>query len=352
MQLINEKYFQLKKIDDKNIHSIQNKINSKTKPLGSLGKLETLATKLALILGSEKIPEIKPTLLIFAADHGISGNGVSIAPPEVTQQMVFNFLQGGAAINCFCRVSNIPLQVINAGINSPINHPQILNQPSGNGTQDFTKSEAMTEAQLNHALLAGIEITNSKVNEGNNVIGFGEMGIGNTSSAAAIMAAVLKTPADECVGRGTGIDDTTFNRKLKLIEIALQRHQSQMNSPFDILRCVGGFEIAQMVGAMLQTAQQHKVILVDGFISTAAALVASQINSHVIDFMVFCHESEEQGHKRMLNYLGSKSLLNLNMRLGEGTGAALAVPLIFAAKEFYNNMASFSEAQVENVVIK
>lgn len=350
MQSINIGTFDFSPPSADRVAAIQSRLNNKTKPLGSLGKLESLAKQLAVILGDDPIPDIKAKILVFAGDHGIAEQGVSIAPPDVTQQMVMNFLQGGAAINSFCRVNNIPLEIINAGIKSPIEHPDLINQPSGSSTKNFVDEAAMTEQQLKHALVAGIEVANMKLEQGFNVIGFGEMGIGNTSSASAIMAAVLKAPADECVGRGTGIDDETFSRKLQLIEQALRHHQPSLNSPLDILRCLGGFEIAQMTGAMLQTAKRCKVVLVDGFISTAAALIAAQINPNAVDFMMFCHESNEQGHKRILNHLKVSSLLNLNMRLGEGTGAALAVPMIRSAADFFNHMASFDEANVENVV--
>ncbi len=342
-------FFAISSINRDSLKSIHQRIDQKTKPPGSLGQLESLAARLALILDAESIQIKHPTLLLFAADHGIADNGISIAPSDVTRQMVMNFLNGGAAINCFCDTHGLAIKIIDAGIKNPLDDTRLINQSLGRGTHDFSKQAAMTNDQAAEGLLLGKKIAETTLQTGVNVLGFGEMGIGNSSAAAAIMAAILNIPADECVGRGTGIDDKVFQKKLQLIEQALRLHADQLDCPLDILTNLGGFEIAQMAGAMLATAASHKVILVDGFIATAAALIAHRLAPQIVDYMVFCHQSNEQGHQRMLNHLGGRALLSLDMRLGEGTGAALALPLLQAAASFYNNMASFEQAQVTPV---
>jgi nicotinate-nucleotide--dimethylbenzimidazole phosphoribosyltransferase len=342
-------HFSITPLDRSHSEIVNQRINQKTKPLGALGQLEPLAAQLALILGTEEIDLNRPAILVFAGDHGIAEEGVSIAPSVVTQQMVLNFLNGGAAINCFCRSNGIELEVIDAGILLPIEDPRLTVQSLGRGTRNISREAAMTHEQVIEGILLGKTAAEKHLSLGSQLLGFGEMGIGNTSSAAAIMAALLKIPADECVGRGTGIDDHTLERKIRLVAAALELHAKELNHPLEVLRCLGGFEMVQMVGAMLATAEQHKVILVDGFIATAAALVAQRMTPAVVDYMVFCHQSNEQGHQRMLRHLGGKPLLNLGLRLGEGTGAALAVPLLQAAAAFYNDMASFNDAGVSNV---
>ncbi|MCU7836837.1 MAG: nicotinate-nucleotide--dimethylbenzimidazole phosphoribosyltransferase [gamma proteobacterium symbiont of Taylorina sp.] len=328
---------------------IQQIIDQKTKPPGALGQLENLAKQLALVLvlGNNKIIINHPTMLIFAGDHGIAEEDVSIAPPAVTQQMVLNFLNGGAAINCFCESNKMAIEVIDAGILLPVHDVRLIVQSLGTGTKNFSKQPAMEKTAVEKGLKLGADVVNKHVASACNVIGFGEMGIANSSSAAAIMAAVLKLPVADCVGRGTGIDDTKLEKKIKLIEQATQLHKKNLNSPLNILASVGGFEIVQMVGAMLAAAEKKCILLIDGFIATSAALLACQINQNTRDYMVFCHQSNEQGHQFMLEHLQAKPLLSLELRLGEGTGAALALPLLRAAAAFYNNMASFESAGVE-----
>ncbi|UTV26800.1 nicotinate-nucleotide--dimethylbenzimidazole phosphoribosyltransferase [Photobacterium atrarenae] len=333
--------------ETESLSQIQDKINNKTKPLGALGKLEDLAAQLALIQQADHLTISQPHLLVFAGDHGIAQHGVSIAPSEVTTQMVMNFLAGGAAVNCFCRTSDMTIQVIDAGTKlEPADHPQLLKQRLGAGTADFTRQPAMSRDTAFQGLMYGAEAVARVHQQGSNLVGFGEMGIGNTSSAAALMAALLDLPATDCVGRGTGISDEQFEHKLALITRALAVHQAKLEDPLSILACLGGFEIAQIAGGMLKAAELRMTVLVDGFIATAAALIATTMYSAARHYFLFCHCSEESGHQRMLEHLEAKPLLNLGLRLGEGTGAALALPLIRAACEFYNNMASFSEAGV------
>lgn len=326
---------------------IQHKINDKTKPQGALGQLEDIAAQIALIQQADSITVSQPHLLVFAGDHGIAKHGLSIAPSEVTTQMVMNFIAGGAAINCFCRTSDMALKVIDAGTKLEADdHPQLLKQRLGNGTADFSQQAAMPLATAEQGLELGAGLVAKLHQQGCNLVGFGEMGIGNTSSAAAIMAAILNIPADECVGRGTGISDEQLERKQALITQALDLHQAQLNDPLNILACLGGFEIAQITGGMLKAAELKMTVLVDGFISTAAAMLATAMHPEVKHYFIYCHCSEESGHQRMLQHLNAKPLLDLGLRLGEGTGAALALPMIRSACEFYNEMASFSEAGV------
>ena len=329
------------------LEQIQHKIDDKTKPLGALGQLEVIATQLALIQQTDTITVNQPHLLVFAGDHGIAQHGLSIAPSEVTTQMVMNFLAGGAAINCFCRTNGMALKVIDAGTKLEADdHPQLLKQRQGNGTEDFSQQAAMSVTIAQQGLELGGSIVAKLHQQGCNLVGFGEMGIGNTSSAAAIMAAILSIPADECVGRGTGISDEQLERKQSLITRALDLHQAQLDSPLNILACLGGFEIAQITGGMLKAAELKMTVLVDGFISTAAAMLATEMHPEANHYFIYCHCSEESGHQRMLQHLNAKPLLDLGLRLGEGTGAALALPMIRSACEFYNEMASFSEAGV------
>ncbi|PSV58397.1 nicotinate-nucleotide--dimethylbenzimidazole phosphoribosyltransferase [Photobacterium sp. GB-3] len=326
---------------------IKKRIDNKTKPIGALGQLEPLAEQLALIQQSDRLTIDNPHLLIFAADHGISQHGISIASAEVTTQMVHNFLAGGAAANCFCHSNNMALKIVDAGILGDVNdHPDLIRQPLGKGTQDFTTQNAMSLDTVKQGISAGASVVDSLHQSGTNLVAFGEMGIGNTSSAAAIMALLLNLPADACTGHGTGIDDSQYQKKLALIRLACKHHYSATGDPLKVLSAVGGFEVAQITGGILQAAENRMIVLVDGFIVTAAALLAVAINPNVIDYLVFCHHSEEAGHHRMLQHLNASPLLNLGLRLGEGTGAVLALPLIKAACAFYNDMASFDDAGV------
>ncbi len=326
---------------------IQARIDQKTKPLGALGQLEQLAMQIALVQARKRLSIERPLMLVFAADHGIAEEGVSIAPSSVTQQMVLNFLAGGAAINCFCRTNHIPLKVIDAGIKHEIKPAPsaLILQRIASGTRNFAYEPAMSEQQLLQAITLGKEFAEAEIAAGSNLLAFGEMGIGNSSSAAAILAAISKAPVEQCVGLGTGINSQQLEKKIQLVTQGIARIKDQ--SPYKILAEVGGFEIAQICGAMLATAQAGRLILVDGFIVSAAALLAVKINPNARDYMIFAHASHESGHQLMLQLLNAKPLLDLGLRLGEGTGAALALPLIQAAVSFYNQMATFESAGVK-----
>jgi len=333
-------------------NKIQDKINQKTKPVGSLGQLEHVASQLAAIQSQQqgnlinKITINNPTVIVFAGDHGISEQGISIAPSAVTRQMVLNFLAGGAAINCFCRSNNIDFKVVDAGIIEPIGetHDSLVEQRLGAGTQNFAKHSAMTAEQVEQGLSYGKQVAKQVINNGCNVLMLGEMGIGNTSSAAAILSALTKAPVELCVGVGTGINQEQLVLKKQLITQALARFDS--SNPKTILEEVGGFEIVQMTGAIIAAAQAGICILIDGFIVSTAALLAVNIEPNVRDYLIFAHQSEESGHQLLLKTLAAQPLLNLSLRLGEGTGAALALPLLHAAAGFYNDMASFESAGV------
>ncbi len=330
------------------LEKIKNKINSKTKPLGSLGQLEEIATQICLVQNTLSPELIRPTLLVFAADHGIANDGVSAYPAEVTPQMVLNFLTGGAAINVFCKQNNINLKIVDAGVNFDFElHENLIDAKINNGTKSFLNESAMSKPELEQCFLNAERIIENISADGCNVIGFGEMGIGNTSSASMLMSALCDIPIKDCVGRGTGLDDKQLNRKIEILGHAQQNHP-KITDAKQALEHFGGFEIAQICGAMLASYEKNMLILVDGFIATSAFLCAYKINENLIDKAIFCHQSDEQGHKKMLDYLGVKPILNLGMRLGEGTGCAVAFPIIQSAVNFINEMARFESAGVSH----
>ncbi|WP_165311164.1 nicotinate-nucleotide--dimethylbenzimidazole phosphoribosyltransferase [Vibrio ziniensis] len=339
-------------LDDAFNDAIWHRINQKTKPLGSLGQLEQVAHQLAQIQSQgapqavKHISIVQPTVLVFAGDHGIADEGVSIAPSAVTQQMVLNFLAGGAAINCFCRANNVALKVIDTGILLPVEsqHLDFIVQRLGGRTQNFAQQAAMALEQVEQGLDYGQSLVESVIDAGSNLVMFGEMGIANTSSAAALLASLSDLSVTECVGKGTGISEEQLEKKYQLVAKGVERTKGK--SAKETLAEVGGYEIVQMVGAFLGAYHKRTPVLVDGFIVTVAAYVATLIEPECRDYMIFAHCSDESGHKKVLQLLRAKPLLSLSLRLGEGTGAVLAVPLIKAAAEFYNSMASFEEAGV------
>jgi nicotinate-nucleotide--dimethylbenzimidazole phosphoribosyltransferase len=333
--------------DDRLASALQTKINNKTKPLGALGRLEELALKIGLIQNTLSPRLTQPVMMVFAGDHGIVESGVSPYPQAVTQQMVLNFLAGGAGINVFAKQNNMAVRVIDAGVNHVFPpHPDLIDAKIGMGTRNFLEAPAMTDVQCEQALTRGAKLARAEIAAGSNVLGFGEMGIGNTSAAAALMCMLCRLPPQDCVGRGTGLDDEGLSRKVTIIEQAVRQHRLDGKDPLQVLATFGGFEIAMMAGAMLGAAERRAVLLIDGFIATAALLVASRITPAVLDYCIFAHCSDETGHALLLNELAAKPLLNLGLRLGEGTGAALAYPLVQAAVNFLNDMASFESANV------
>jgi len=327
---------------------IQHKIDFKTKPVGALGKLEKIALQVCKVQNTLSPVLHKPTILVFAADHGLAQAGVSAYPPEVTAQMVLNFVGDGAAINVFTKQHGINLKVIDAGVNFtydaalPIAHLKVAM-----GTKNMLQAPAMSAEELSICLQKGSALVAEQVKAGSNVIGFGEMGIGNTSSAALLMHTILELPLAQCVGRGTGLNNEQLAKKIAVLNQVLAKHPNVLGIQ-EALQTFGGFEIAMMCGAMLEAVRQKMLVLVDGFIATAAFACAQAMNEEAAAYALFCHQSDESGHKLMLQTLGVEPILNLDLRLGEGTGCALAYPIIKSAVEFMNTMASFETAGVSN----
>ncbi|MFT4822527.1 MAG: nicotinate-nucleotide--dimethylbenzimidazole phosphoribosyltransferase [Halioglobus sp.] len=315
-----------------------------TKPPGSLGELENIAVRFAGFQGSEK-PSIESLCVrVFAADHGVCAQRVSAFPSEVTSQMIYNLLNGGAAISVLSRAEDADFAVVNMGTLQPTTPAvNLVNVAIAPGTFDFSQREAMSENDTLRALEAGANLVDQLDCD---LFIAGEMGIGNTTSASAITAALLNKSAEQVVGRGTGIDDATLLNKRNVIETALSLHSKQLGSALGILRCVGGLEIAGMCGAYIRSAQRGIPILLDGFISTAAALLAVRLNPSVQPWLMAGHLSVEPAHSLLLDTLSLQPLLSLGMRLGEGSGAAAALPLIHSALLLHNTMATFSEASV------
>jgi len=325
---------------------LQRIIDTRTKPPGSLGQLETLARQMGLIQRTTHPTVQRPAMIVFAGDHGIAAEGVSPYPQAVTVQMVANFVAGGAAINALSRVAGLELEVVNAGVATPLlSSAGLVDIPIAGGTRNFAHDAAMTHDQALAAMQAGAARVRHHAAQGTNVIGFGEMGIANTSAAACLMSRLCDVPIDECVGRGTGLDDVGLAKKRDVLAAALTRH-ADVRAPLDVLATFGGFEIAMMTGAYLAAAEAGMTILVDGFIASSALLVADAFSPALREYCVFAHASNEAGHRRMLEHFGAQPLLSLDLRLGEGTGAALAVPLLRAAVAFVNEMASFDSAGV------
>ena len=324
--------------------------NQLTKPPGSLGKLEELATKLASLQETDT-PKIEAVLVrIFAADHGVVEEGVSAFPQAVTAEMIKNFSAGGAAITVLAKSLAADFGVINVGTVSELHElPKVSDKRIAAGTKNFCKEMAMNYEQLEFAILIGRDmVLASKAKKYPDLFVGGEMGIGNTTSASALACAILKQPVSELVGKGTGVDEAGIQRKVSAVERALSLHNAAMASPLTCLQALGGFEIAALVGATLACAQEGIPVLVDGFISSVAALVAVELNPSIRPWLFFSHCSAESGHAAVLKYLNAQALLDLNMRLGEASGAAVAVPLLKMACELHNNMATFDQAGVSH----
>jgi len=325
-----------------------------TKPPGSLGQLEKLATQLAGLQGTLKPSLEKVTIRVFAGDHGVVNEGVSAFPQVVTGEMVKNFSAGGAAITVLASSLNADFGVINLGTVSELPVlPKVQDQRIAPGTQNFCQQAAMSLEQLSSALLVGQLAIVEAISEASQLFIGGEMGIGNTTSASALACAILGQPASALVGRGTGVDDAGMQRKQDVVNRALELHGLNTNlielDPLECLRCVGGFEIAGLVGAYIASAQAGITVLIDGFISSVAALVAVKINPSIRPWLFFSHQSAEGGHVMVLQALEAEALLSLNMRLGEASGAALATPIMQAACRLHAQMATFETAGVSEV---
>ena len=342
--------FRIKPVSTVLTPDLQAKIDQKTKPLGSLGQLEALALKIGLIQNALNPRLSKPTLLVFAGDHGSVKSGVSAYPQAVTAQMVANFLAGGAAINVFARQNGLELFIVDAGVNADFDdHPLLIDAKIAMGTSNFINHTAMSANQCLKAIQSGAKIVQQQYDGGCNCIGFGEMGIGNTASAALLVHCLTGLPLEQCVGRGAGLDDNQLTNKQTVLRQAIVYHKNP-KEPLQVLATFGGFEIAMMVGAYLKAAELGMLVMVDGFIASAALLVACQLQPHVLDYCVFCHVSSEQGHQALMDYFRAQPLVNLGMRLGEGSGIAVAYPLIRSAVLFLNEMATFDDAGVDRKV--
>jgi nicotinate-nucleotide--dimethylbenzimidazole phosphoribosyltransferase len=318
-------------------------INNKTKPLGSLGRLEGLARQIGLIQQSTQPALSQPAIIVFAADHGVCAENISAYPQSVTWQMVENFLAQGAAINVFARQNGIALHIVDAGVNHDFGRrDKLLDRKVAMGSHNFAQQAAMSAEQCSLAIQHGKALV---ADLPGNVLGFGEMGIGNTTVAAALMHKLTGVAVADCVGAGTGLSAEGVLHKQQVIQRAVALHAG-VTQPLDILATFGGFEVAMMVGAMLEAAARRMVLLIDGFIVTSALLVAAKLQPAILDYCVFAHRSDESGHAKMLEALQAQPLLQLDLRLGEGTGGALAYPLLQAAVNFMWQMATFESAQV------
>jgi nicotinate-nucleotide--dimethylbenzimidazole phosphoribosyltransferase len=349
MKLFEKTMQEIRAIDPGWIDSAKKRQLELTKPPGSLGRLEEVANRCAAIRESFDLTTSRPRIVLFAADHGVCAEGVSAYPQEVTAQMVINFLRGGAAINAFARSGEIELKVVDVGVATPLPvSGDLISRHIAAGTRNFCEEPAMTEAGMSAALDAGIELACNSATEGCDLLGFGEMGIGNTTSASAIASALTGEAVEAVVGFGAGSDDACMARKRLAIQRALALHAGSLTDPLGILRCVGGLEIAAMCGFCLGAAARRVPVVTDGFIATAAAALAIRLCPAASGYLFASHRSAEPGHIHLLAALGHEPLLNLGMRLGEGTGAALAMKLIQAAVAAFTGMATFATAGVSN----
>lgn len=329
----------------------QRKLDAKTKPRRSLGRLEDLACQYAAIVGTDA-PEIpRKAMIVMGADHGVARRGVSAYPQEVTAQMLLNFAAGGAAINVLARHAGAQVLVVDMGVATPVSAPNIIEARIAAGTSDFTQGPAMTREQAERALQTGVELAERLHREGVNVIGLGEMGIGNTTSASALTAVLTQSAVEEVTGFGTGIDEATRRHKVQLIRDALTRHallgrRSSETSVLDVLSALGGFEIAGLAGVVLGAAAQRMAVVLDGFIASVGALVAARMVPAAREYLLPSHRSVEAGHGLVLRALEALPVLELDMRLGEGTGAALSMTLLDAALRILAEMATFEAASV------
>ena len=337
----------IKPLDSPAMAIARQRQDSLTKPHGSLGKLEELSIQIAGIKG-EAIPKLEHKAIItMAADHGVVAEGVSLYPQEVTRQMVLNFLHGGAAINVLANHIGARVIVVDMGVIGGFQPlPGLLCKMIDFGTRNMAKEPAMTRQQAIDALEAGIEVVEAEANKGLDIIGTGDMGLGNTTASSAIFAAISGEPVEKITGRGTGIDNKQLAHKIKVIERALSINKPNPGDPIDVLARVGGFEIGGLAGVILAGAAHRIPVVIDGFISGAAALIATGLSPQAKDYLIAAHVSSEAGHGLLLDFLGLKPLLDLNMRLGEGTGAALGIFLAEAAVRLLSQMATFAEAGV------
>lgn len=323
------------------------RIDNLTKPLGSLGLLEEFASKLFCIYNGNMPERLKKAVYVFSADHGVTNKGVSAYPKDVTYQMVYNFLKGGAAICVFSRLVNADIFVVDVGVDFDFpSEEKIIHKKIRKGTNDFTEGPAMTFDDAIDSIFVGIECAEEAIKKGYNLLIPGDMGIGNTTASSAIIKVFTEENTRNVVGRGTGIDDKTYEIKLKVVEKAIEVNNPDKKNPLDILEKIGGLEIGAICGFILGSAVNKVPIVIDGFICTAGFVLAYLFNPVVKEYVFFSHQSTEPGHKKVLDYLKETPILDLNMRLGEGTGAVLASSIIEASFRMFNEMATFEEASV------
>jgi len=351
MTELQEALRRIESLDEGAMQAARHRQDALTKPLGSLGLLEELAIKVAGITG-KAAPRLEHKVIItMAADHGVTAEGVSLYPQEVTAQMVHNFLRGGAGINVLARHIGARVVVVDMGVAVPLTpHPNLVERKIAYGTANMARGPAMTRSQAICSLEAGIEVVEMERARGVDIVGTGDMGIGNTTASSAIAAALTQRPVAELTGRGTGLSDEMVLRKAKVITQALALNKPNPEDPLDVLAKVGGFEIGGIAGVILSAAAGRVPVVLDGFISGAGALIAASLQPKVKPYLIAAHCSAERGHRAVLESLGLSPLLNLNLRLGEGTGAALGMSLVEAAVRLLNEMATFEEAGVSGAV--
>ncbi len=347
MQTLNETISQIERIDYSLAEKTQERLDNLTKPRGSLGRLEELAKHVVEITRNENPAFKDKVIFTMAADHGVTAEGVSAFPPEVTAQMVYNFLRGGAGINVLAKHAGARVVVVDMGVAADLNpHHELIIKKVGYGTRNMLNGPAMTRDEAVESVERGIEVFEAVSWEGIDIAGTGEMGIGNTTSSSAIAAVITGRAVEDVTGRGTGIDDKTLTHKVSVIKRSIEINKPVSDDAIDVLCKIGGFEIGGLAGVILAAASKRIPVIVDGFISGAAALIAYQLEPKVRDYMIAAHCSVEQGHRAILDYMGLEPLLDLNLRLGEGTGAALGMNIVEAAAKILTEMATFQSASV------
>lgn len=347
MMLLRETIDRIQAADPRLLAQAQARLDRLTKPIGSLGRLEELAARYVMITGELKPQIPRGAVFTFAADHGVTTEGVSAYPSAVTPQMVLNFLRGGAAVNVLARHVGIEVRVVDIGVNYDFAEaPGLIRKKVMPGTKNLLVESAMSHDQAEQALQVGIELAREAAQQGIGLIGTGEMGIGNTTASSAITAVLTGRPVFEVTGRGTGIDDASHAHKIEVIQRALAVRRLDSTDAMQVLATVGGLEIAGLAGLILGAASARIPVVLDGFIAGAAALIAVGLQPHCKDYLIASHRSVERGHQAILDHLGVKPLFDLDLRLGEGTGACLGMSLVFAAIKILTEMATFDEAGV------
>jgi nicotinate-nucleotide--dimethylbenzimidazole phosphoribosyltransferase len=347
MQKLSETIDKIEKIDNALASKAQKRLDNLTKPQGSLGKLEELAKQVVGITSNEDPPIKNKVIFTMAGDHGVTEEGVSAYPKEVTPQMVYNFLRGGAGINILASHVGARVKVVDMGVACDLySHPELIIKKINHGTKNMAKGPAMTKQEAIRAIEAGIEVFEDEFKKGVDIVGTGDMGIGNTTASSAIASIFTNKPVEDVTGRGTGIDDAGLKHKVEIIKRAIELNKPDPKDPIDVLSKIGGFEIGGLCGVILAAVSKRIPVVIDGFISGAAALIAYHLEAKVKDYLIAAHCSVEKGHKLVLEHMGLSSLLDLDMRLGEGTGAALGISLVEASIKILTQMATFKSAGV------